>query len=96
MGCKLINVLVLFCFFNAVKHPDVLTDFVRGCDEVSGGLTEMKTRSASLMAESMSVEKNKFLFLHDSTTSLRPGWGWGDVENETETVCQRTCRRNMT
>lgn len=50
----------------------------------------MKTRSASLMAESMSVEKNKFLFLHDSTTSLRPGWGWGDVEKKREKVCQCT------
>lgn len=38
-------------------------------------LTEMKTRSASLIAESMSVEKNKFLPRHDSTTSLRPGCG---------------------
>lgn len=41
----------------------------------------MNTRSASLIAESMSVEKNKFLPRHDSTTSLRPGcgggWGWG-------------------
>lgn len=74
--------------FNAVKHRQVLENVVRGCAEVSGGLTEMKTRSASLMAESMSMEKNKFRFLHDSTTSLRPGWGWGDVEKDTETVCQ--------
>ncbi len=47
---------------------------------LTDGLTEIKTRSASLMAESMSVEKNKFLPLHDSTTSFRPGWSgrkWG-------------------
>lgn len=48
----------------------------------------MKTRSASLMAESMSVEKNKLVFLHDSTTSFRPGWGGEDMENETGRVCQ--------
>lgn len=47
----------------------------------------MKTRSASLMAESMSVEKNKLVFLHDSTTSFRPGWGEEDMENETGRVC---------
>lgn len=47
------------------------------CAGANDELTEMKTRSASLMAESMSVEKNKFLPLHDSTTSLRPGWGGG-------------------
>lgn len=40
------------------------------------------------MAESMSVEKNKLVFLHDSTTSFRPGWGGGDMENETGRVCQ--------
>lgn len=50
------------------------------CAEVTGRLTEMKTRSASLMAESMSVEKNKFLPLHDSTTSFRPGWDGEGVE----------------
>lgn len=43
------------------------------CVELNDGLTEIKTRSASLIAESMSVEKNKFLPLHDSTTSFSPG-----------------------
>lgn len=47
------------------------------------------------MAESMSVEKNKFLFLHDSTTSFRPGWG-GETWKMREWVCQSMCTRNMT
>lgn len=44
------------------------------CAGVNDELTEIKTRSAPLMAESMSVEKNRFLPLHDSTTSFSPGW----------------------
>lgn len=55
------------------------------CEGLTDGLTEIKTRSASLMAESMSVEKNKFLPLHDSTTSFRPGWSgrkWGERDRE--------------
>lgn len=59
------------------------------CAGVNYGLTEIKTRSASRMAESMSVEKNKFVPRHDSTTSLSPGWKkW---ENKTWRVCQRKC-----
>lgn len=52
--------------FDAVVQCEV-------CSDQSERLTEMKTRSASLMAESMSVEKNKFFPRHDSTTSLSPG-----------------------
>lgn len=38
------------------------------------------------MAESMSVEKNKFLPLHDSTTSFRPGWRGREGEMRQEGV----------
>ena len=36
-------------------------------------LTEINTRSASLMASSILVEKNKFFPRQDSTTSFSPG-----------------------
>lgn len=36
-------------------------------------LTEINTRSASLMASSILVEKNRFFPRQDSTTSLSPG-----------------------
>lgn len=39
-----------------------------------GVFTEMKMRSASFMAVSMSVEKNRFTLRHFLTTSSRPGW----------------------
>ncbi len=68
---------------------------VRACGVSSDGLTEIKTRSAPLMAESMSVEKNKFFPLHDSTTSFRPGWSMGKWKNNTGRVCQWMCGRNM-
>lgn len=73
------------------------------CAGANDELTEMKTRSASRMAESMSVEKNKFLPLQDSTTSLRPGWGgggqagvWGGKKRQGGCVseCQEQTRYN--
>lgn len=59
------------CIRNVKIHSFSWTNQI--CAAGTDELTEMKTRSASLMAESMSVEKNRFLPLHDSTTSLSPG-----------------------
>lgn len=79
-GTVLFSTTILsFCAMRAIIRAALSTYFKsaarpRPLPKVFVGvLTDMNMSSASLMADSMSLEKNKFTFRHRLTTSSRPG-----------------------
>lgn len=54
--------------------PNIKKQHIRYKHTQPPKLTEINTRSASLMASSILVEKKRFFPRQDSTTSFNPGW----------------------
>uniref|UniRef100_A0A182VHM1 Uncharacterized protein n=1 Tax=Anopheles merus TaxID=30066 RepID=A0A182VHM1_ANOME len=72
--------ILLFCDISAIMRAQPSTYFRSAARPLPlpyvfvGVLTEMKISSASWIAFSMSVEKNRLRLRHWRTTSSRPGW----------------------